>query len=504
MAINFFALNLFQGDGSTKQFTISFQNGYLKTADVLAQTTTDYVNFIDLPIQSVVGSLVTLVTAPEPGTIVVLRRSTQANLKLVDYSDGAILNEGNLDLSNDQNLNVAMEAFDNSTLSSVVAFGAVNTANTALSIAQTAGDTANGLFDTIQQANATAQAALEAANQANINSNSAAGTANSAYEIATGIADTVDDALETADAALAATANSLKRQVGTTTLDLYDDSNGLYMAKNGNAIFNISDGNANFTVPVLQNGIAYLLQNDSRVYKNLKTQLFGSTGTWPVPTGVTSVLIEAVGGGGGGGGGGGAATGATYPGAGGSSGAPGSWVTRIYPLNASIQTLEISVGAGGARGSRGGNTFPGGDGTAGSVTTVRINTTSGTTITTANGGAGGKGGGYSTGTTAPEPATFTSGQIPYWSGFGVTTGGPGQPAQTPMGSVNSTGGPMTVGNAGWGGALGISGTDATSSSNAAGAGGAGGGGAGKPNGSALIGGYGGNGGAGAVRLTWIE
>ena len=81
-------------------------------------------------------------------------------------------------------------------------------------------------------------------------------------------------------------------------------------------------------------------------------QLFTSSGTFTIPSGVTSVKATLVGGGGGGGAGYQGTTGWAGGGGGGSGGAGITWITGLTPGN----TLAITVGAGGGSNANGGNT----------------------------------------------------------------------------------------------------------------------------------------------------
>ena len=119
-------------------------------------------------------------------------------------------------------------------------------------------------------------------------------------------------------------------------------------------------------------------------------QVFGSSGTFVVPTGVTKIQVVMWGGGGGGGGGNTYSSGNCTPGGGGGAG--------CYALNVFSVTngasYTVTVGSGGAGGGSGG-----GNGTSGSATSFGA-------LMTANGGGGGSGG-------------------PNTSGFGAGAGGSG-------------------------------------------------------------------------------
>lgn len=104
----------------------------------------------------------------------------------------------------------------------------------------------------------------------------------------------------------------------------------------------------------------------------------GTSCTWVVPTGVTSINYLAVGGGGGGGGG--RSTSASFPFGGGGGGAGGVVQASSFLISAGT-TITITIGTGGGGGAAGVN------GTSGNATSFIYNST---TIT-ASGGAGGNG-----------------------------------------------------------------------------------------------------------------
>jgi hypothetical protein len=235
-----------------------------------------------------------------------------------------------------------------------------------------------------------------------------------------------------------------------------------------------------------------------------------TSGTYPVPSGVSSLRITCVGGGGGGGGGGSASGSIVQQGGG--AGAAGTSATQIINV-ASGETLTATVGAGGtggAGGAAGGNNA-GGTGTAGGSATV---TGSGINVT----GAGGPGGAGAAGKSATavdggayggqpgELATATSAGCGGSSGqaggasidYAGGGGGGGGQSTASAGGGGGTAGSSTGPGAGGspGAASGPSGANGqTANSNGAGGGGGGGGTAGAS---------GGTGGGGAPGYVIIE
>lgn len=117
-----------------------------------------------------------------------------------------------------------------------------------------------------------------------------------------------------------------------------------------------------------------------------------NTGTWIVPTGVTSITVEVYGAGGGGGGNGGGSNGGFfYTRAGGGGGAGGFSTITIDVTPGS--SFAFSVGAGGCSGDPGGDFDDGDDGSNGQNSMFSGMDADGTFISlTANGGIGGTGG----------------------------------------------------------------------------------------------------------------
>lgn len=93
------------GDGTTKTFNIPFT--YLKQADVKV-----YVGGTDTAFTFTSASVVSLATAPASGVVVRLARTTDASSRAVDFQDGSVLSESDLDTSADQVFKIAQEAID--------------------------------------------------------------------------------------------------------------------------------------------------------------------------------------------------------------------------------------------------------------------------------------------------------------------------------------------------------------------------------------------------------
>lgn len=210
------------------------------------------------------------------------------------------------------------------------------------------------------------------------------------------------------------------------------------------------------------------------------TVTFDTPGTtnWTVPTGVTSITVEAWGGGGGGGGLGTSSTNAR----GGGGGAYAQSLLAVTPGD----NYTLTVGAGGAGGAAGANPgSAGGASTFGSGPLVRA--AGGSLGSAATSGAGGLGG---TVAASVGDILFRGGNANSGGGGGAGSTGPGGDA------VGTTGGAGTTVGGGDGGSAATSGNSAGANGSAYGGGGSG---ARRQAGSARAGGAGA---PGAVRITY--
>jgi hypothetical protein len=95
----------YTGDGSTTAYTITFD--YLATADVKA-----FLNGTATTAFSVNGQTLTFSSAPASQTAILIERDTPKASRLVDFSDGAILSEADLDKNANQLFFISQEAVD--------------------------------------------------------------------------------------------------------------------------------------------------------------------------------------------------------------------------------------------------------------------------------------------------------------------------------------------------------------------------------------------------------
>ena len=95
----------YTGDGSTTAFSITFN--YLATTDVKA-----FLNGTPTTAFSVNGQTLTFNSAPASQTAILIERDTPKTSRLVDFSDGAILSEADLDKNSNQLFFISQEAVD--------------------------------------------------------------------------------------------------------------------------------------------------------------------------------------------------------------------------------------------------------------------------------------------------------------------------------------------------------------------------------------------------------
>lgn len=245
-----YATQKYPGDGVTTDFEFNFVGEYISKDHVTAYEMVDLTK-IETAIPSsdftVVGTnqfrLLNGRTIPVGHTLVI-RRDTPKGLPLVDYNDGAILNEYNMDMSNEQNVFSVAELIDlfwdmidifrdlnqqildalddfdsirqewnlfrieiNNRISSLeLAF-----ANFQISVQNQLnqfGDTLDSYLDMILQALDAASNALTVANQALDAANEATLTADEAYDLAQQAYDKAMESIDIANQALQAAADA--------------------------------------------------------------------------------------------------------------------------------------------------------------------------------------------------------------------------------------------------------------------------------------------------------
>lgn len=133
-----YSINTFDGDGATVNWEVSFDGGYINKDHVSAQLLNTVTGGVSDALFTWVNDFTIKVTPAVPvGTRLVVRRNTPIGEPLVDYSDGAIMAEANLDLANKQAIFAISEMRD--AFGSITETGAVETA---LSLVQAATEAA--------------------------------------------------------------------------------------------------------------------------------------------------------------------------------------------------------------------------------------------------------------------------------------------------------------------------------------------------------------------------
>ena len=95
----------YTGDGSTVGYSLPFT--YIATTHIKA-----YIAGVETSAFTVSGSTVTFTTAPANAAVIKLERVTPTDARLVDFQDGSVLTESDLDKSADQNFFTVQEMSD--------------------------------------------------------------------------------------------------------------------------------------------------------------------------------------------------------------------------------------------------------------------------------------------------------------------------------------------------------------------------------------------------------
>ena len=103
-----FAFQTYTGNGSTTQYSISFT--YIDSTHVKC-----FLDGVSTTAFSVSGSTVTFNSAPANGVVIRIERQTPLTARLVDFQDGSVLTEADLDMSANQNFFAVQEFSDDAT-----------------------------------------------------------------------------------------------------------------------------------------------------------------------------------------------------------------------------------------------------------------------------------------------------------------------------------------------------------------------------------------------------
>ncbi len=100
-----FAFQTYTGNGSTTQYSISFT--YIDSTHVAC-----FLDGVSTSAFSVSGATVTFNSAPANGVVIRIERQTPLTARLVDFQDGSVLTEADLDMSANQNFFAVQEFSD--------------------------------------------------------------------------------------------------------------------------------------------------------------------------------------------------------------------------------------------------------------------------------------------------------------------------------------------------------------------------------------------------------
>ena len=100
-----FAFQTYTGNGSTTQYSISFT--YIDSTHVKC-----FLDGVSTTAFSVSGSTVTFNSAPANNVVIRIERQTPLTARLVDFQDGSVLTEADLDMSANQNFFAVQEFSD--------------------------------------------------------------------------------------------------------------------------------------------------------------------------------------------------------------------------------------------------------------------------------------------------------------------------------------------------------------------------------------------------------
>ena len=220
-----YSVNEYTGDGSTTQWSFSFDGGYIARDHVGAYSIADDGSFNELPITWVGDNQIQISPAVAAGRKFRIYRSTPLDSPLVDFADGAFINEKNLDLNSVQAVLVAAETRDAAVVANKdsLALAAQSKASSDAAAASASTAVASAGTSTAQAGIATAKAGEAAAS-----ATSASGSAGTATTQA-GIATT-----KAGEAAGSASAASTAAGTATTQAGIATTQAGIATTQAGN------------------------------------------------------------------------------------------------------------------------------------------------------------------------------------------------------------------------------------------------------------------------------
>ncbi|OZI20051.1 hypothetical protein CAL26_21085 [Bordetella genomosp. 9] len=261
----------FPCDGAQTSFEFNFTGGYIDAANVKA-----YLYDMDSGIKTDVSPVVltgpnTIEVTPAPAANfrLVVFRDTQKTVPLVDFSNGAVMNESNLDKIAKQAVFNAAEMVDRFDEINASSADAIERSFTALTTAQAAVSTAGTASTNASFALAASQTAANTANDAREDASQALATANGINGKAQQALDNSADAVADAGAAVLA---------AQTALDEVQNFTGLF------AECRLDGGTA-------ANSIKLSRYNGSRITLGGTTLQIPENGLEVVPTGLTAAAL---------------------------------------------------------------------------------------------------------------------------------------------------------------------------------------------------------------------
>src|SRR5210317_607811 len=105
--MSFLAQVTYTGNGSTTQYSIPFE--FIDSTHVKA-----FIDGVETSAFTISSSTLTFTTAPANASTIRIERQTPNNQRLIDFTDGSVLTEQDLDKSADQNFYIAQEITDDS------------------------------------------------------------------------------------------------------------------------------------------------------------------------------------------------------------------------------------------------------------------------------------------------------------------------------------------------------------------------------------------------------
>ena len=103
----YYAQVSYTGDGTTTDYAITFS--FIDSSHVKA-----FIDGVETTAFTIASSTLTFSSAPANASVVRIERQTPIANRLVDFTDGSVLTESDLDRSADQNFFVAQEITDDS------------------------------------------------------------------------------------------------------------------------------------------------------------------------------------------------------------------------------------------------------------------------------------------------------------------------------------------------------------------------------------------------------